>query len=299
MGETYVGYDDAAAYLGVHRSTLTDWIARGRLDRVLIGGRGYVMADALPALKHKRLKSNHRRVSANKESAGNPQVERPESDQFGSAAAELAGRSPTRATLEDQLRPSMSSANLSSEVSALVHQLSRQEAATRPALFPVDPLQAARPGMYSWWGDDEACMVLGEAVGMALPPLLYVGQAGATRWPSGKKSAATLLSRIGTQHIRGNARSSTFRLTVSCLLADRMSLVAVSGGKLDAASNAQVSAWIADHLRVVIAPFDDRDSLVKVEKSVVLQLDPPLNLEHCAPSQARTRLTQLRGNLRR
>lgn len=134
---------------------------------------------------------------------------------------------------------------------------------------------------------------------MHLPSLLYVGQAGATRWPSGTESAATLLSRIGAQHIRGNARSSTFRLTVSCLLADRLSLVAVKGGKLDPASNAQVSTWIAEHLRVVIAPFDDRDSLGKVEKAVVSQLDPPLNLEHCAPSRARTRLTQLRGNLSR
>ncbi|TDK96483.1 DNA-binding protein [Mycobacterium paragordonae] len=298
MAETYVSYVDAAAYLGVHRSTLNDWITQGRLDRVLIDGRGYVVAETLAALKQKRLKSDHRRVSASDEAAGNPQIKRPDSGQFGSTAAELAGLT-TRLTPEHQLRPSMSSVNLSSEVSALARQLTRQDAATRPALFPADRLQAARPGMYSWWGDDEACNVLGEAVGAHLPPLLYVGQAGATRWPSGKKSAATLLSRIGSQHIRGNARSSTFRLTVSCLLADRMSLVAVKGGKLDPTSNAKVSAWIAEHLQVVIAPFDDRDSLGKVEKVVVSQLDPPLNLEHCAPSQARTRLTQLRGNLSR
>ena len=298
MAETYVSYDDAAAYLGVHRSTLNDWIAQGRLDRVLIDGRGYVVAETLSALKQKRSKSDNRRLSASDKAAGNPQSKRPKSGQIGSAAAELAGHT-TRPTPEHQLRPGRSSVDLSSEISALVRQLTCQDAATKPALFPADARQAARPGMYSWWGDDEACNVLGEAVGMHLPPLLYVGQAGATRWPSGAKSAATLLSRIGTQHIRGNARSSTFRLTVSSLLADRLSLVPVKGGKLDPDSNAQVSAWIADHLRVVIAPFDDRDALGQVEKGVVAQLDPPLNLEHCRPSPARTRLTQLRGNLRR
>ncbi len=34
----------------------------------------------------------------------------------------------------------------------------------------------------------------------------------------------------------------------------RFGLVAVLGGKLDASSNSRVSGWIADHLRVVIAP---------------------------------------------
>jgi hypothetical protein len=181
----------------------------------------------------------------------------------------------------------------------IIGLLTDQKNAAEPRRFPVDADEAARPGMYAWWGDETARSTLGGKLGAALPALLYVGQAGATKWPSGKKSSATLLSRIGQQHIRGNARSSTFRLTISVLLLEQLELVPATGGKLDPASNAQVSEWIAGHLRVAIAPFDDRDMLGAVEAEVVTQIDPPLNLGHCLPSAARARLTELRRKLPR
>jgi hypothetical protein len=151
--------------------------------------------------------------------------------------------------------------------------------------------------MYAWWGDLHARDTLGEEIGAGLTPLLYVGQAGATKWPSGKRSSATLASRIGQQHVRGNARSSTFRLTVSALLLNRLGLVTATGGKLDRRSNQRVSEWIADHLRVAVAPFDDRDALAAVEAEVVAHLDPPLNLGHCLPSTVRLQLTERRRAL--
>jgi hypothetical protein len=151
--------------------------------------------------------------------------------------------------------------------------------------------------MYAWWGDDEARQLLGEAIGATLPRLLYVGQAGATKWPSGRRSQATLATRFCGQHLRGNAQSSTFRRTLSALLLDPLSLVPAVGGKLDAPSNARVSAWITEHLRVACAPCDDRDTLGEVEAEVVAQLDPPLNLGHCFPSESRARLIALRRSL--
>lgn len=45
------------------------------------------------------------------------------------------------------------------------------------------------------------------------------------------------------------------------LLLNRLGLTPAAGGKLDARSNALVSAWIAERLRVAVAPFDDRDLL--------------------------------------
>ena len=51
----YLSYEDATARLGVHRSTLGDWIAQGRLDRVLIGGRGYLTMTSLSAVLSERL----------------------------------------------------------------------------------------------------------------------------------------------------------------------------------------------------------------------------------------------------
>lgn len=175
------------------------------------------------------------------------------------------------------------------DVQEVVDILSGPANALAPADFPIDRAWAERPGMYAWWGDEEARAALGAPIDMQLGPLLYVGQAGATKWPSGKRSSSTLASRIGRQHIRGNTRSSTFRRTVSALLLDRLSLVPAGGGRLDATSNAIVSSWIAEHLRVGIAPFDDRDSLGLVERSVLDLLDPPLNLGQCMPSESRAR----------
>ncbi|OBK19340.1 helix-turn-helix domain-containing protein [Mycobacterium asiaticum] len=282
IDDGYVSYDEAAARLGVHRSTLTDWIAQGRLQKCLIAGRGYVTAKSLKSVEQERNASERVRP------ASIVTIEEPRSKSASwRPAAGNAGP------------PAGTPIMLSAEALTLVRALTREDTATEPRRFPVDPAQAAHPGMYSWWGDDEARAVLGEEVGMELPRLLYAGQAGATKWPSGTKSAATLGSRIGTQHIKGNARSSTFRLTISSLLSTRLSLVPIAGGKLDPASNALISEWIADHLRVVIAPFDDRDALRRLEEEVVTHLNPPLNLEHCPPTEARARISRRRRDFGR
>jgi hypothetical protein len=186
------------------------------------------------------------------------------------------------------------------EIEILVATLSDSSRAEAPATFPLDVRAAGNAGLYSWWGDDEARRVLSAGLEVdALPPLLYAGQAGATKWPSGKQSNATLRSRIGQQHIRGNARSSTFRLTLSTILLVELGLTPAPGGRLTPESNRVVSDWIAAHLLIAIAPFADRDRLGVVESAVVVRLDPPLNLDHCAPSAIRARLTELRRTLPR
>ena len=50
---------------------------------------------------------------------------------------------------------------------------------------------------------------------------LYVAQAAATRWPSGRKSTATLKSRIRSNRLRGNLSSSTFRARSTLFFANR------------------------------------------------------------------------------
>ena len=132
---------------------------------------------------------------------------------------------------------------------------------------------------------------------MVIPPLVYAGQAGATRWPSGTRSSATLASRIRGNHINGNASSSTFRLTLSALLLRPLGLTALNPGRLAPEDRKIVSVWIKDHLRVVIVPYDDRDSLGKVEDSVLDILDPPLNLEGRPTTGPRNLLTELRRRI--
>jgi hypothetical protein len=53
------------------------------------------------------------------------------------------------------------------------------------------------------------------------------GQTGANKWPSGKSSAATLRTRIATEHLAGNIYSSTFGLTLAAAIAAALGLVAV------------------------------------------------------------------------
>jgi hypothetical protein len=181
----------------------------------------------------------------------------------------------------------------------LVHRLSEPAGRQAPADFPTDLEVAGHPGLYSWWGDDHARSLIGEELQVEMPPLLYVGQAGATRWPSGTPSKATLASRVGGNHIRGNARSSTFRLTISTVLLRPLQLAPAPGGRLTPESNALVSAWITAHLQVAIVPYPDRDSLGALEGEVVRLLDPPLNLGHCVVTPARAQLTELRRQLPR
>src|SRR5262245_20181850 len=75
-------------------------------------------------------------------------------------------------------------------------------------------------GLYSWWGDEEGLAVLSAPFAIALPPLIYAGQAGATSARSNVERVATLRSRIGSNHLNGNVESSTFRKTLTAVLLD-------------------------------------------------------------------------------
>ena len=136
----------------------------------------------------------------------------------------------------------MSTLSGATEIRHLVAALKNERKAQAPAQFPVDRAEAGHAGLYSWWADSHGVKALGAVLGGKLQPLIYVGQAGATRWPSGTRSAATLASRIGSQHIRGNARSSTFRLTISALLREVLGLDIDLAGRLDPVSNAAYPA---------------------------------------------------------
>ena len=180
-------------------------------------------------------------------------------------------------------------------VDLAVAHLSDPRTASPASSFPADRDAAAHPGLYAWWADETALDALARVLGQRLNGPIYVGQAGATRWPSGTRSAATVASRIRSQHIGGNASSSTFRLTIASLLVDELALQLDAPGVLTSASNAIVTTWIREHLAISVLAYDDRDTLGEFEHEVVTRLDPPLNLEHCAPTPIRRTLTRLRA----
>ena len=153
-------------------------------------------------------------------------------------------------------------------------------------------------GLYSWWVDDSGAENLSAGLGLRLNPgRIYAGQAGATKWPSGKPGSQTLSKRIGGNHLRGTIRGSTFRLTLAACLLEPLALTKVTAKRLDAASEQRLTSWIRKHLAVAVLPFPHRDALGDLERRVLADLDPPLNLDGMAPSAIRQQLSRRRAEL--
>ncbi len=69
---------------------------------------------------------------------------------------------------------------------------------------------------------------------------------GATKWPSGRAGGATLRSRISSQHLGGNIRGSTFRLTLASVLADELGLQLMGPKNIGADGEAGLSQWMRE-----------------------------------------------------
>jgi hypothetical protein len=143
------------------------------------------------------------------------------------------------------------------------------------------------PGLYSWWVDGEGAADLSRGLGQPMAVgLIYAGQAGATRWPSGKRSANTLWGRIRGMHLGGAAEFSTFRRTLAAILRPVLGL--------DGEDDPRLSAWINARLRVIAVAVPNADHLGDIETAVLGILDPPLNLRGRPPTPIRVRLADLR-----
>ena len=161
------------------------------------------------------------------------------------------------------------------------------QAVTPAELLARGPAGLQAPGLYSWHVDPDGAASLSRGLGLPLPPgLIYAGQAGATRWPSGKRSASTVWTRITDMHLAGSAEFSTFRRTLAAVLRPVLNMTSEN--------DPQLSAWINTHLRVLAVPVSDAGQLGTIETAVLDLLDPPLNLAGRPSSPIRQRLTTLR-----
>ncbi len=85
--------------------------------------------------------------------------------------------------------------------------------------FPCNPSAVECAGLYSWWADEAGSVLIAETLGGPVPAaVIYAGQAAATTTKSHTERAATLRSRIGGNHLRGNISSSTFRKTLAAVI---------------------------------------------------------------------------------
>ncbi|HLC04794.1 MAG TPA: hypothetical protein VJK02_17300 [Anaerolineales bacterium] len=165
--------------------------------------------------------------------------------------------------------------------------------------WPGDLTGLDLPGLYAYWVNaagaaDLACGLEAQVSAGRV----YVGQAGGTQWPSGKRSRTTLRSRIGRNHLGGNIRGSTFRHTLAATLRVVLGIQA-DAERLLGDGEALLTEWIKEHLEVAVFPFEDRDALNDLEINVLRRLDPPLNLNHVIRTDVRRRLSAIRRMLRR
>jgi hypothetical protein len=143
-------------------------------------------------------------------------------------------------------------------------------------------------GLYSWWVDEPGAADLTRGLGLPVAAgLIYAGQAGATRTLSGRRSNNTLWSRVAGMHLGRKAEFSTFRRTLAAILSTVV--------PLSSEDDPRLSAWMDEHLRVVVLSVPDADSLSAQESAVLDALDPPLNLQGRPRTPIRAELTRARA----
>jgi len=169
-----------------------------------------------------------------------------------------------------------------------------------PRLAGVDDAVLDAPGLHSWWVDKEGAAQLSRGLGLTLEPgRVYLGQAGATRWPAGKPVATTLAQQIAGTHLGGRVRSSDLRFSLAAALLGELTLQVQAPMLVTPASEAALGAWMKQHLAVAVHPVADPGILESLERRLLIRLDPPLDLLHMPPSPVRARLTELRRQISR
>jgi hypothetical protein len=167
----------------------------------------------------------------------------------------------------------------------------RSEVLTKPPSVPT------APGLYAWYFRE-----VPRGVPTASCPshngftLLYIGISPSAPLKGGARtSKQTLRSRL-RQHMSGNASGSTLRLTLGCLLAERLGLSLRPEGKsarltFGKAGEETLSAWLDANARVAWAehpnPWTQEAALIK-------ELSPPLNLDHNAANPFGATLREVR-----
>ena len=155
----------------------------------------------------------------------------------------------------------------------------RVEVLTRPCPVP------ALPGVYAWWFREiPPGLVTGKCLTHDDLTLLYVGISPKRPPKEGRSSRQTLRTRI-RYHYRGNAEGSTLRLTLGCLLSERLGLCLyrVGSGKrmTFCEGEAVLSDWMASNAfvswMVATEPWITEAGLIK-------SVNLPLNIDQNAHS---------------
>ena len=162
------------------------------------------------------------------------------------------------------------------------------------ATFPLDAGGVGGPGIYTFHGDAVASEVVGLVLHSHVHPL-FVDQAGGRSLRTHRASGTTLESAVGRTHLRGSTLASSFRRSLAAVLWNELELRCEHPKRLDAGSNARLTAWMLEHLSVATLPFEDRVTLPLLASDIAHRLDPHLNLVNHPNCEARRRLRKLRA----
>ena len=129
--------------------------------------------------------------------------------------------------------------------------------------------------------------------------LLYGGIAPKAPPADGRPASQQSLRHRIRYHFTGNAAGSTLRLTLGCLLAERLGIQlrrVGSGRRLTfAAGEARLSAWMADNAYVT---WVETDRPWVAEQRLIASVNLPLNLDQNRHHAFHQQLTQVRADAR-
>jgi hypothetical protein len=151
---------------------------------------------------------------------------------------------------------------------------SRDEVLAKPCPVPREA------GVYAWFFKEVPPGVpVGDCVSVDGLALLYVGIAPRAVPLNGRPASSQRLCNRIRYHYQGNAEGSTLRLTLGCLLADRLGIQlrrVGSGNRLTFAEGEQaLSRWMGENAFVA---WHVTESPWAVEQEVIGGVSLPLNL---------------------
>ncbi|MFZ4429495.1 MAG: GIY-YIG nuclease family protein [Phycisphaerales bacterium] len=171
--------------------------------------------------------------------------------------------------------------------------------------FAWEALQddAAKPpraaGCYAWWfREAPGGTPIGQTATRHGLVLLYVGISPRRRSSGVKPSKQNLRSRI-RYHYRGNAEGSTLRLSLGCLLSERLGIHlrrVGSGSRLTFnAGELVLSNWMRQN---ALVGWIEHARPEELEEAAIARLNLPLNLEHNKQHEFYGQLSSLRAAAR-
>jgi hypothetical protein len=165
--------------------------------------------------------------------------------------------------------------NLESDLFRPKHLWTRQEVMEKLSPVPKSP------GVYAWYFADLDGRVPSSACHECDAfRLLYIGISPSAPPRNGKAPSAQSLRHRIRYHFSGNAEGSTLRLTLGCLLADKLGiqLRRVGSGRRMTFSlgESALSKWMDENARVVWHVCGEP---WRTEERLISELDLPLNLD--------------------